>query len=196
LVLICVGVGCGRTGLEAEGLDEPEGDAAVIRTPLAEGSIEPNDAPAEMAVVPPPECQPKGEVCNGMDDDCNGAIDDSLAPTPCPGGGFRYCVAGRWSACPSRCEVCLPGSQRVCFHSYCLYWGVQTCASDGQGFGPCREQAPPRECAATADRYKYSAELEQCCIDNGYCCVDEHDLDRDGNRTELLGHCDEVRCGP
>ncbi len=188
----CALMGCGRTGLDADGFEQPEGDAAAIRTPLAEGSVEPSEAASEATT----ECQPRAEICNGMDDDCNGTIDDSLAPTPCPGGGFRYCVAGRWSACPSRCEVCLPGSQRVCFHSYCLYWGVQTCASDGKGFGPCREQAPPPECAATAHQYRYSAELEQCCIEKGYCCVDEHDLDKDGNHTELLGRCGEVTCAP
>jgi len=196
MVLCSVLVGCGRTELLADGIEDPGEDASAIRTPLAEASIDPVDAPREIDVGATPECHPSEEVCNGMDDDCNGSIDDSLAPTPCGGGGFRYCVAGRWSACPSRCEVCLPGSERVCFHSYCLYWGVQICASDGKGFGPCREQTPPAECAATAHQYKDSAELEQCCIDNGYCCVDEHDLDHDGNRTELLGRCDEVTCNP
>ena len=39
-----------------------------------------------------------------------------------------------------------------------------------------------------------SPELEQCCIDDGYCCLDEHDLDHDGNRREMLGACDGVRC--
>ena len=39
-----------------------------------------------------------------------------------------------------------------------------------------------------------SPELEECCIDNGYCCVDEFDLDNDGDRTEMLGRCEAVMC--
>jgi hypothetical protein len=141
-------------------------------------------------------CIPTAEVCNGIDDDCNGRIDDGLAPIPCPGGGARYCVAGRMSACPERCEVCIPGSQIVCFNSYCLYWGVQTCAADGKGFGPCREERPPPECAGIARDNMDSPELERCCVDHGYCCIDRHDLDGDGNRGELLGACGGVLCAP
>jgi hypothetical protein len=100
------------------------------------------------------------------------------------------------SACPERCEVCIPGSQIVCFNSYCLYWGVRTCAADGKGFGPCREQHPPSECAGTARDSKDSPELERCCVDHGYCCTDRHDLDGDGDRNELLGACGGVLCKP
>jgi hypothetical protein len=31
-------------------------------------------------------------------------------------------------------------------------------------------------------------------VDQGYCCVDVEDLDRDGDRREMLGRCDEVTC--
>jgi hypothetical protein len=143
-----------------------------------------------------PGCQPQPEVCNGRDDDCDGKVDEDLAPVPCPNGGNRYCVAGRLSECPRVCEVCRPGSQRVCTISYCTYWGAQTCASDGRSFGLCRERPVPPECEAISKSKRKSAELERCCIDNGYCCLDEYDLDGDGDRTEMLGRCGGVTCPP
>jgi len=160
----------------------------------------PPDAPP--ATPPPPEptptpgCQPQPEACNGKDDDCDGKIDDELAPIPCPNGGSRFCVAGRTSECPRLCELCRPGSRRVCFISYCTYWGTQSCAPDGRSFGLCHESRVPAECESIAKSKKKSLELERCCIDNGYCCLDEHDLDGDGNRTEMLGRCGAVTCEP
>lgn len=142
----------------------------------------------------PAQCVPSAEACNGRDDDCDGAIDDNLAPEKCPGGGSRFCVAGRMSDCPKRCEVCVPGSVRVCQNPFCTFWGEQECAADGQGFGHCREAEPPPECADIARQHQQSKQLQQCCIDNGYCCLDEHDLDGDGNRREMLGACGDVVC--
>jgi hypothetical protein len=150
--------------------------------------------PPDPVVVP--GCQPQPEVCNGRDDDCDGKVDEDLPPIPCPNGGSRYCIAGRTSECPRVCEVCRPGSQRVCFISYCTYWGAQTCASDGRSFGLCRERPVPPECETIAKTKRKSRELEQCCIDNGYCCLDEQDLDGDGDRTEMLGRCGGVTCPP
>lgn len=141
----------------------------------------------------PPKCVPSAEACNGKDDDCDGDVDD-LPALPCDGGGFQYCVAGTLSSCPKSCEVCIPGSVRICQNSYCLFWGEQECTADGQGFGPCREGKPPPSCAGIAEKHKNSAELEQCCLEDGYCCLDMHDLDGDGDRREMLGACEGVRC--
>jgi hypothetical protein len=141
-------------------------------------------------------CTPHAETCNGKDDDCNGLVDDGLPSIPCANGGEQDCVAGRYSACPTRCEACVPGSERVCFLSYCTYWATETCAADGRSFGSCKERHVPPECEGVSDQHKDSAELEQCCIDNGYCCHDEYDLDGDGNRGEMLGQCGEVSCSP
>jgi hypothetical protein len=142
-----------------------------------------------------PVCVPQPETCNGVDDNCDGRIDEDQPAIPCPNGGSRYCVGGRYSECPRRCEVCIPGSQRECFTSFCTFWGTQTCASDGRSFGPCKETTPPAVCQAVADKQKKSPELEQCCLDHGMCCVDEFDLDNDGDRTEMIGRCDSVMCG-
>jgi hypothetical protein len=98
------------------------------------------------------------------------------------------------SQCPRRCDVCIPGSERVCFLSYCKFWASQSCTADGRSFGGCREQDPPPECRKIASDKQYSRELEQCCVDNGYCCLDEFDLDRDGDRGEMIGNCEEILC--
>lgn len=188
-LISCAWVGaCSRTGFEQlEGVQVPDVglDAQV---------------PPVIVTTPPPQkpppCVPEPEQCNGKDDDCNGLVDDGLPAIPCPGGGERYCVAGRYSACPVRCDVCVPGSERVCFLSYCTFWAVEKCTSDGRSFGACREEHVPPECEAVASAHKDSPELEQCCIDNGYCCHDEFDLDSDGNTREMLGSCAEVSCTP
>jgi hypothetical protein len=204
--LTCLSVllgGCSRTGLDAESFADPDGLGVDVRTSsdasgesIARADGGANDSAISTESSADSHCSPAEEACNGVDDDCNGQVDDGIAPVPCPGGGYRYCVGGRSSACPTRCEVCVPGSQRVCFISYCLYWGTQTCAGDGKSFGPCREQRPPAECDATARAHGASPELERCCVDHGYCCLDAYDLDSDGNRGDLQGSCGGVSCEP
>lgn len=203
LLALCV-VACARTGLEpGDWVDNnvditgpasggASGGAAGSANGGAAGSPSSTVAgsPSSGGAAP---CLPRPEICNGKDDDCNGAVDD-LPAQACPGGGERFCVAGRLSACPRRCEVCVPGSARVCQNSFCSFWGEQECAADGQGFGHCREATPPPECRAVAKKFEDSKELEQCCIDNGYCCLDQFDLDQDGDRREMLGTCGDVVC--
>lgn len=170
-------------------------DVVVVLPDAADAEVEP-DAPIVVepdAGVVPKGCIPVEETCNGRDDDCDGDVDEVPA-IPCPGGGSRYCVAGVYSECPKRCETCIPGSERACQLSYCLYWGVQTCSADGRSFGTCREDSPPPECEKIAQEKKKSRELEQCCVDNGHCCLDLFDLDGDGDTKESIGQCDEVTC--
>ncbi len=183
-LIIAAGWGCSRTGLGAEDL-APYLDAALP------GNVDAGNPPPDAPVT---NCTPSPETCNGIDDDCNGKVDDGIPAVACPGGGQSYCVAGHMSKCPKRCDVCVPGSQRVCYLSYCRYWGVQTCTADGRSFGLCQEQEPPPECKSIADAEHGSRALEQCCVDNGYCCVDTYDLNHNGNEKELLGACDEVKC--
>ena len=193
---------CGRSELfaasGASGADDGGSETGVAVTGPAERGIvptpiEPAGASAPDAVTPNSVCEPTEEVCNGVDDDCNDVVDD-LSPIPCAEGGAQYCVAGAWSECPRRCQACLPGSERICFVAFCSHWAVQTCAADGRAFGACREVHVPQECESVSIEYQDSPELEQCCIDNGYCCRDSFDLDGDGNRAEVLGDCEEVQC--
>ncbi len=188
LLLVALSVpACSRTGV---GLSSPDAGPDAGSVPRDAGA----DAGVDSAVVPR-GCEPAPEECNGRDDDCDGMVDE-VPPVPCEGGGTRLCVAGRLSECPRRCEHCVPGSERVCFLSYCTYWGVQTCAADGRGFGECREQRAPDACISIALDRMSSPELEQCCIDGGWCCRDRHDLDADGDRGESLGACEDVLCEP
>jgi hypothetical protein len=158
----------------------------------------PHDAPP--AERPPveagPVCHPTPEICNGVDDNCDGLVDEDLPAIPCPGGGSRYCVSGHYSECPRRCEACVPGSARECFTTLCTFWGTETCASDGRTFGACKEGKPPANCAGAANGGKRTRAIEDCCIAEGLCCVDEFDIDNDGDRSEMLGRCDTVLCGP
>jgi hypothetical protein len=187
------------------GASLPDAGPDAEPPPDAEPDAEPPDAePPPVDAEPPrdagtgPEplpdpCVPAPETCNGADDDCDGIVDE-IPPTACPGGGFRYCIAGAVSACPRRCEVCVPGGVRICQNSFCTFWGEQECTGDGQGFGSCRERQVPPECAAVAQKHKNSPELERCCLDNGYCCLDMWDMDGDGSRTDMVGNCSQVRC--
>lgn len=204
-LLLCA-FACARTGLypgelgdgdgvSSGGSDTAGGTSGAAGTPAQPIATNMPPSSGGQSTVPreEPRCEPSPEDCNGRDDDCNGAIDD-LPAQACPGGGSRFCVAGRLSECPKRCEVCVPGSVRICQNPFCTFWGEQECAADGQGFGNCREADPPPECAGIAKKHQQSRELEECCIDNGYCCLDEHDLDRDGNRHEMLGACGDIAC--
>jgi hypothetical protein len=89
----------------------------------------------------------------------------------------------------------VPGSKTVCFVSYCYFWGVQTCASDGKSLSGCVEEPPPSACREIASEHQKSRQLEQCCVDQGHCCKDDFDLDGDGDRNDYVGNCSEVVCG-
>jgi hypothetical protein len=42
----------------------------------------------------------------------------------------------------------------------------------------------------------YSPAAEACCIDQGFCCQDFYDIDRDGDNWESLGSCIDIVCVP
>jgi hypothetical protein len=200
---VLAAAGCGRSYLDpyhpvasdaavkADRVDAPPDLLPDTRPDLSPDL--PIERPPDLSPIP--TCVPKGpETCNGVDDDCNGIIDDNLPAIPCPEGGSRVCVGGAFSECPRRCEVCVPGSKRTCITSFCTFWGSQACASDGLSWGACRETQAPEVCREVANRMMRSPELEKCCIENDFCCVDEFDLDNDGDRTEMLGRCEAVVC--
>jgi hypothetical protein len=175
--------GCSRTGLDIdEDFAIPVVDSAVASNRPEAGPYADADA-AEDTFVGVEAAAPIDPCAN-------------MPPIPCPGGGYEYCVAGQYSACPQRCGVCIPGSQQVCFISYCRSWGIQTCAADGLSFGYCQEESPPSQCGSIADQDHESAALEQCCIDNGYCCQDQFDLNGNGMTGEPVGQCSGVTCSP
>jgi|SRR5579872_2901316 len=174
--------GCGRSELAVDDQAPPD-EAGAVPDAAADAEAEAEAAAPEAAPsVAVPDVQPPSDPCQ------------DAAPIPCPGGGARYCVAGHYSDCPTRCVACVPGSVRVCMLSYCEYWGTQTCAADGQSFGYCVEAAPPSECRDVARSSHDSSDLEQCCLDHGFCCRDDFDLNHNGNTTEQIGQCTGVTC--
>jgi len=186
-------------GVDAEVPDAEVPDAEIPDAEIPDAEIPDAETPDATVVPPDPvdpgpdPCRPATETCNGKDDDCNGVVDE-IPPDACPGGGARYCIAGAMSACPRACEVCRPGGVAICQHSICTFWGERECAADGQSFGSCRERPVPSECAEVARKHQASPELERCCLDHGYCCIDMFDFDADGNQTEFIGNCDALRC--
>jgi len=53
---------------------------------------------------------PSGEACNGEDDDCNGAVDDKLAPIAC---GVGVCAKQVASCAAGKPGVCVPATPAV-----------------------------------------------------------------------------------
>lgn len=53
-------------------------------------------------------CVPQAEVCNGLDDDCDGKIDDGIPSQPC-GSNLGECKAGKTS-CVNGAQICSGGT--------------------------------------------------------------------------------------
>jgi hypothetical protein len=124
---------------------------------------------------PPGVEMPTDEICfDDLDNDCDGETDEDCTREDC---------------------LCIPGARRICDYSpiYCA-WGEQFCAADGLSWGPCAEITIPLECAPVETWYSPMAEA--CCIDQGYCCQDQWDLDGDGDGWESLGNCVDIVCVP
>jgi hypothetical protein len=107
---------------------------------------------------------PSPEICNNIDDDCDGVVDNGIAPRPCydgPAGtlgvgvcrgGNQTCSAGTWGACAGETlptvEVC-DGLDNNCNGVVdegcsCIVGATQQCYSGPtgtSGVGPCHNGA-------------------------------------------------------
>ncbi len=103
------------------------------------------------------EVRPVDEVCNGVDDDCDGLVDDGLvrACTNACGAGMQACIGGAWSPCSGRTpaeETCngvdddCDGLTDESLMRSCAGpcgAGVQLCA--GGAWSPCTGRSPSTE---------------------------------------------------
>jgi Notch-like protein len=73
---------------------------------------------------------PAVEVCDSVDNDCNGEVDDL------PGGASCACE-------PGSVQQCYSGPEGTAGIGACAA-GLQRCADDGLSFGPCEDEVLPR----------------------------------------------------
>lgn len=109
----------------------------------------PNSLPqtTQSCTEPPPTCVPTTETCNGLDDDCDGQIDESLSTlTGCTqvglcSGSHKTCAFGTWSPCSlvpltescnnvdDNCDGTTDTMSRTCFHPTTGQSGTQSCTA-------------------------------------------------------------------
>jgi hypothetical protein len=93
------------SGNDTVGVSDDSGNDSATSRATSEGSADGTDSPPADTV----DCVPTEELCNGLDDDCDGEIDngDPEAGQPCNTGNPGPCAAGT-TACDGGAVVCAP----------------------------------------------------------------------------------------
>jgi hypothetical protein len=120
--------------------DAAEDDAAGADGTADDDGLEDDGGEDRRAETCPPG---EPEICNGLDDDCNGAVDDGLECAlgtvstcgPCALGRKTCTASCTWSECVLPPEVCSPGTVVTCTPSACAI-GHATCPPSCS-WGPC-----------------------------------------------------------
>jgi hypothetical protein len=138
---ICNGVDDNCDGTVDEGFDCAMGMEAACETVC--GSTGRGTCGLDCSLPGPSQCNPPGELCNGLDDDCDGAPDNGL---PCLRGTEVDCTtscgtAGR-GTCTAACEIptgsdCASLVEEVCndVDDDCDTIVDEGCGTDGDGDG-------------------------------------------------------------
>ncbi len=161
---------------------------------------------------------PVPEICgNGLDDDCDGVVDNGCAPTVCTPGATRACYAGA-SGCVDNGNgtfTCL-GTANGCVDNHngtftctsaapaICRLGTETCSAAGD-WGPCTGEVHPgpEVCNGKDDNCNGATDEGQTCY-LGYSCVNgvclpgtcgvEVNICPMGFTCQPSGQCQPVNC--
>jgi hypothetical protein len=178
---------CVPDGVDGDADDDADADLEPDADPVEDSDLEPDGDADE-------EIDASQEVCNGVDDDGDGQVDEGLVGGPCEtacGVGVGQCEGGTWEcSVPDACE-CTPagstetracgrcGSQsRECLES--LTWGGWgTCDGEGDcmpgdvssgGCDQCSQQVCAEDCRWGACTLISGNECEYRDGTNYRCC--------------------------
>ena len=153
--------------------DGPEPDAALPDAALPDGALPdmalPDMALPDMALPDmappdgPPGCVPVEEVCNGVDDDCDEAVDESDPELgmPCDSGEPGPCDEGQW-LCHDGERVCPPVREPV----------AEVCDTvDNDCDGETDEGLPEMPVPCDSGEPGACAAGLEACVDGDFVCV-------------------------